>query len=104
MTDGHPSSTREEPGLDEVLLDAKLSVPPFRTGLVSRVTLIDRVRTSGAVAVGVTAPAGYGKSTLLVEWARSERRRVAWLSLDQLDDDPGAVLFLLVRGSRKATA
>ena len=102
MTDGHPGSTRAEAGLDEVLLDAKLSVPPFRSGLVSRVALIDRVRTSGSVAVGVTAPAGYGKSTLLVEWARSERRPVAWVSLDHVDDDPSALLFLLAAAFERA--
>ena len=45
--------------------------------------------------VGITAPAGYGKSTFLAEWAEREDRRVAWLSLDRLDDDPSALLFLL---------
>jgi LuxR family transcriptional regulator, maltose regulon positive regulatory protein len=45
--------------------------------------------------VGVTAPAGYGKSTLLVEWALAEDRRVAWVSLDRLDDDPALLLSLL---------
>ncbi|HSU34282.1 MAG TPA: LuxR C-terminal-related transcriptional regulator [Propionibacteriaceae bacterium] len=45
--------------------------------------------------VGITAPAGYGKSTLLAEWAEREDRRVAWLSLDRLDDDPSALLSLL---------
>ena len=45
--------------------------------------------------VGVTAPAGYGKSTLLAQWARAEDRRVAWVSLDRFDDDPAALLALL---------
>jgi len=102
VTDGHSGTSQIDAGLDEVLLDAKLSVPPFRPGLVSRAALIDRVRTSGAVAVGVTAPAGYGKSTLLVEWARSESRPVAWLSLDRLDDDPSALLFLLASAFERA--
>ena len=102
MTQGLRASTRQDAGLDEVLLDVKLSVPLLRPGLVSRAQLIDGVRSSDAAAVGVTAPAGYGKSTLLVEWARSERRRVAWLSLDRLDDDPGAVLFLLASAYERA--
>ena len=102
VTDGHSGTARLEAGLDEVLLDVKLSAPQPRPGLVSRAALIDKVRTSGAVAVGVTAPAGYGKSTLLVEWARSERRRVAWLSLDRLDDDPSALLFLLASAFERA--
>ena len=45
--------------------------------------------------VGVTAPAGYGKSTLLAEWAVAEDRRVAWVSLDRFDDDPAVLLALL---------
>ena len=45
--------------------------------------------------VGVTAPAGYGKSTLLAEWAELEDRRVGWVSLDRLDDDPSALLAVL---------
>ncbi len=89
-------------GLNEVLLDVKLAVPPLRPGLISRSALIDEARTGAAGLVGVTAPAGYGKSTLLVEWARSERRRVAWLSLDHLDDDPGALLFLLASAYERA--
>ena len=45
--------------------------------------------------VGVTAPAGYGKSTLLAEWAGKDDRCVAWVSLDRFDDDPAALLALL---------
>ena len=45
--------------------------------------------------VGLCAPAGYGKTTLLVEWALAEDRRVAWVSLDRFDDDPALLLTLL---------
>jgi LuxR family maltose regulon positive regulatory protein len=62
---------------------------------VSRAGLIDKARESGCRAVGITAPAGYGKSTLLAEWAVAEDRRVAWVSLDRFDDDPAALLMLL---------
>ena len=81
--------------LDEVLLDAKLSVPRPRVGSVSRAALIERARASDCRVVAVTAPAGYGKSTLLTEWALAEDRRVAWVSLDRVDDDPAALLRLL---------
>ncbi len=43
----------------------------------------------------MTAPAGYGKSTLLAQWALAEDRRVAWVSLDRFDDDPAILLTLL---------
>ncbi|HEY5858066.1 MAG TPA: LuxR C-terminal-related transcriptional regulator [Aldersonia sp.] len=82
-------------GLDRLLLDAKLSVPARRRGWVSRAGLIAATRASPCRVVGVTAPAGYGKSTLLAEWAAVEDRRVGWVSLDRLDDDPAALLALL---------
>ena len=50
---------------------------------------------SDAIAVGITAPAGYGKSTLLAQWAHAEDRPVGWVSLDRHDDDPGVLLVLL---------
>ena len=90
-----PARARPAAGLDEVLLDVKLSVPQIRPGMVSRASLIEAVRTSPARAAGITAPAGYGKSTLLYEWARAEERVVGWVSLDPLDDDPGILLALL---------
>ena len=77
------------------LLDAKLSVPRALPGAVSRAPLIRTARESDRRVVGVTAPAGYGKSTLLAEWARTEDRPVAWVSLDSFDDDPAAFLFSL---------
>lgn len=49
--------------------------------------------------VSVTAPAGYGKSTLLAEWAAGEGRRIAWVSLDRTDIDPAAVLSVIAAAS-----
>ncbi len=81
--------------LGQVLLDAKLTVPQPRAGTVSRAALIEKARASACRVVGITAPAGYGKSTLLTEWAHAETRPVAWVSLDRYDDDPASLLALL---------
>ncbi|PUB24498.1 LuxR family maltose regulon positive regulatory protein [Promicromonospora sp. AC04] len=81
--------------LDRLLLEAKLSVPRQRTATVSRAGVIGAARASGRRVVGVTAPAGYGKSTLLAEWASLEDRPVAWVSLDRLDDHPLGLLTVL---------
>jgi LuxR family maltose regulon positive regulatory protein len=81
--------------LEAVLLGAKLAVPDLRPGAVSRAELIETARTSECRVVGVTAPAGYGKSTLLAQWAEAEDRPVGWVSLDRLDDDPAALLSVL---------
>ena len=84
------------PELDELLLCVELA-PPLcpQPGSASRADLIATAGASGCRVVGVTAPAGYGKSTLLAEWAVADERPVAWVSLDRLDDDPAALLTVL---------
>jgi LuxR family transcriptional regulator, maltose regulon positive regulatory protein len=83
------------PGLGQLLLDAKFAVPRPRHGSVSRVSLVEAARSCACILVAVTAPAGYGKSTFLAEWAQAEDRRVAWVSLDRFDDDPAILLVSL---------
>jgi LuxR family transcriptional regulator, maltose regulon positive regulatory protein len=90
------------PELGQLLLDAKFSVPHPRPGAVSRAGLIETARSSGRRVVGVTAPAGYGKSTFLAEWAQAEDRCVAWVSLDRFDDDPAILLAALAAAYRRA--
>jgi len=81
--------------LDRSLLEVKFSVPEPRPGLVSRAEMIEATRASECRVVGVTAPAGYGKTTLLAQWASAEDRPVAWVTLDRYDDDPATLLLLL---------
>ncbi|GAB3117835.1 LuxR C-terminal-related transcriptional regulator [Janibacter alkaliphilus] len=81
------------------LLADKITVRPPRPGVVSRRSVITRARGTDARVVGVTAPAGYGKSTLLAEWASLEDRAVAWASLDRFDVAPAALLTLLARAT-----
>jgi LuxR family transcriptional regulator, maltose regulon positive regulatory protein len=95
VTEDAGGGTQPEVALDELFLDAKLSPPQPRPGSVSRAELIERARTSDCRVVGITAPAGYGKSTLLVEWSDADDRPVAWVSLDRFDDDPSVLLTLL---------
>jgi LuxR family maltose regulon positive regulatory protein len=87
------------PDLQAVLLRSKTQPPPARPGAVSRRALIERARASGARVVSVTAPAGYGKSTLLAEWAASDDRTVAWVSLDRTDVDPASLLSVIAAAS-----
>jgi LuxR family transcriptional regulator, maltose regulon positive regulatory protein len=83
------------PGLSRQLFDAKFSIPPPRPATVSRAALIETARSSGCRYVSVKAPAGYGKSTFLAEWAAAEERPVAWVSLDRFDNDPAVLLTSL---------
>ncbi|HEY2125703.1 MAG TPA: LuxR C-terminal-related transcriptional regulator [Streptosporangiaceae bacterium] len=71
------------------LLATKLHVPRTRRGLVPRPRLVDRLTEglAGELTV-VCAPAGFGKTALLADWARRSGWAVAWLSLDTGDNDP----------------
>ena len=89
--------------LDRSLLQAKLSVPLVRSDFVSRAATVHRARASEARVVAVSAPAGYGKSSLMAEWAAAEDRAVAWVLLDRFDDDPVGLLSLLASAFVRAT-
>ena len=74
------------------LLETKLHVPRWRRSLVARPRLSERLSRGAESALTlVSAPAGFGKTTLLAEWlavAAADGGSVAWLSLDQRDNDP----------------
>ena len=96
MLEDAPALVTSEVELDRQLLDAKLTAPRLaRRSSVSRAPLVAAARSSDRRIVAVTAPAGYGKSTLLAQWANAESRPVAWVSLDRFDDDPIALLVVL---------
>lgn len=71
------------------VLKTKLTIPPGQAGWISRPRLI-RLLNSGKDCrlVVVSAPAGFGKTTVLSEWASAIPRGGTWLSLDQGDNDP----------------
>ena len=73
----------------DVLLATKLHMPRPQPGTVPRPRLVDRL--DEALARGlvlVCAPAGFGKTSLLADWAHRSPLPVAWLSLDEGDNDP----------------
>jgi LuxR family maltose regulon positive regulatory protein len=76
------------------LAQTKLHRPSVRRkGLVPRTELVARLQASRAIPlVSVMAPTGYGKTTLLAQWAAKDRRPFAWLTLDDRDNDPTVLL------------
>ncbi len=85
------------------ILATKLYVPSPRPKLVLRPRLVDRLSAGlcqepnvGQKLTLVSAPAGFGKTTLVSEWIASCQRPVAWLSLDEGDNDPSRFLAYLV--------
>jgi LuxR family maltose regulon positive regulatory protein len=70
----------------EPLLHTKLYIPPSRPNLEPRSHLIQRLDEGlrlGHRLTLVSAPAGFGKTTLVTEWVCSIPREVAWVSLDE---------------------
>ena len=85
------------------LLQTKLHLPRSRHGLVPRPRLIERLsRGSGSAVTLVSAPAGFGKTTLLTEWLAADGRCAGWLSLDRRDNDPTTFWTYLVTALRTA--
>lgn len=75
------------------LLQTKLFIPPIRTDRVSRTHLLEKLTTSqDKPLILVSAPAGYGKTTLASSWLQSVKTASSWLSLDEADNDP--IIFL----------
>jgi LuxR family maltose regulon positive regulatory protein len=79
------------------ILATKLYIPPPRSKIVFRPRLIDRLNRglSGTLTL-ISAPAGFGKTTLVSEWVADCRRPVAWLSLDDGDNDLTCFLIYAV--------
>ena len=79
------------------LLSTKLSIPPLRPRLVRRTRLIQKLNQGLEYGlVLVSAPAGYGKSTLLSAWLSQVDIPAAWFTLDDGDNDPPRFLAYLV--------
>lgn len=77
--------------METSLLKTKLNIPPARPQTVPRPRLIERLKEGLSYnLVLVSAPAGFGKTTLLSEWTRISQPKVrtAWVSLDEGDNDP----------------
>ncbi|MFN2186013.1 MAG: LuxR C-terminal-related transcriptional regulator, partial [Anaerolineae bacterium] len=93
------------------LLQTKLYIPPIRRELVSRPRLIDRLNAglNGSLTL-VSAPAGFGKTTLVSEWVHKVGAHgdapphMAWLSLDEGDNDPARFLAYLIAALRTIEA
>ena len=75
------------------LVVSKFRGPVLRTGTVRRSRLIERLAGGQRCPlVSVVAPAGYGKTTLLSQWAERAGQSVAWVSVDEADNDPKVLL------------
>src|SRR5690606_26435140 len=87
----------------EQVLGTKLHIPRLHSGLVSRSRLIDRIdQGTRRKLTLVSAPAGFGKSTLLAEWiVAADHPAVGWISLDASENEPLLFWTYFIRALRK---
>jgi LuxR family transcriptional regulator, maltose regulon positive regulatory protein len=89
-----PALSNQEPNTSAASnigeLDPKFRAPATRAGVVARTTLLDRLFASDEPLITVVAPPGYGKTTLLAQWAERLGPRAAWVSCEKTDNDPVA--------------
>jgi LuxR family maltose regulon positive regulatory protein len=100
----------------DTLLQTKLNIPLLRAGLIPRLRLVLRLNTGlDGRLILISAPAGYGKTTLVTEWLSSFTpvslpaeeglgERVAWVSLDESDNDPRRFLVYLLAALKRVHA
>lgn len=79
------------------ILATKLYAPPAKAMVIRRPRLLDRIRAGreGKLTL-MSAPAGFGKTTLVSSWLADQGQAVAWLSLDDNDKDPYRLLVYLI--------
>ncbi|GAB4442567.1 MAG: hypothetical protein OHK0015_41390 [Chloroflexi bacterium OHK40] len=82
--------------LTQRLIPTKLVAPASRPGWIARARLLDELAAPPPPRLTlVVAPAGFGKSTLVAQWLATTSRPVAWLSLDEFDQDSVRLLAYL---------
>src|SRR5438876_8578700 len=79
------------------LLTTKLYIPPPRPKVVLRPRLVEQLNEGLHCKLTlISAPAGFGKTTLVGEWVAGCERPVGWLSLDEGDNEPTRFLTYLI--------
>jgi len=74
--------------LNNIIVETKSNIPTVSSKLVSRERLIQRINEAmDCKLLLVCAPASYGKSTLLIQWASTQTKPVSWLLLDEGDNN-----------------
>ncbi len=91
----------------DALLSTKLRIPDARPGQVARPRLVAQLAEGlrlGRRLTLVSAPPGFGKTTLIREWAMATERHPAWLALDEGDNDPARFVRYLAAALGQANA
>ncbi len=83
------------------MLVTKCMIPPLRAQLLPRESLLGILNQSRSVPLTLlSAPAGFGKTTLLSIWVRESSGQIAWLTLDEQDNDPARFWIYMIAALR----
>ena len=105
LQDSAPSGEGHEAVEQPTLVGTKLRPPPVREQSIPRQRLLERLRSESDRRLTLVAcPAGFGKTTLLSDWYEAEASRgpVAWLTLDEGDNDPVVLWAHAIGALRRA--
>ena len=79
------------------ILNTKLFIPPHRAENIPRSRLYEQLEgNAGQKVIMISAPAGFGKTTLVSDWLHQQNTSAAWISLDKNDNDPKRFFRYLV--------
>ena len=84
-------------------LGSRLRPPRSQVPLVLRDSLVASLLADRRSLVLVSAPAGYGKTTVLAQWVAADPRPSAWLQMDEADNDPVVLLSYLALALGRVT-
>ena len=94
----------KEPNLNKLILDIKLTLPVIHGNIIYRNQLIEKltkeIRDNPKIVI-ISAPPGYGKTTLVVDWINKEKTPYVWITLDKLDNDIMRFFQYLSEGFKK---
>jgi ATP/maltotriose-dependent transcriptional regulator MalT len=94
--------------MTELLLATKFCIPTQRMGIIPRLRLVERLEAGLRQGEGfgrrltlISAPAGYGKTTLAIDWLQRSTLPTGWLSLDEPDNDPRRFITYLIAAMKQ---
>jgi LuxR family maltose regulon positive regulatory protein len=94
--------------MTELLLATKFCIPTQRKGIIPRLRLVEQLEAGlrqrggfGRRLTLISAPAGFGKTTLAIDWLQRSKLPVGWLSLDEPDNDPRRFITYLIAAMKQ---
>jgi len=84
--------------MEQLILNTKIEIPPVRGDIIQRKRLLRLISdNSDQKVILVSAAAGFGKTTLLSQWAKQTSKQVVWFSIDENDDDVSCFFSYFIR-------